>query len=666
MPFLKRAGFVALFCSLAGGIGAIPGTPASAQGLLDGLFSPATPEERAREVQRQRQIALDRERRRQMREDRQRYLRRFGLFGNGRRANDEPAAQAYSGPRIVVRSPRYYTYKPDAPVTVSLQDLITIETASAEPLGPDDLAPLKKTPFTDASVHLTRFRLKALPEVGKGIRAYYTGNPEFIWVTNNRANGRAYAAMEALERADEYGLWAENYRVEAPAYDYNRDDMDARQRELIEFELRLSSAVLAYILDATRGRVDPNRISGYHDLKRKSLDLKAELAYLAIASDIGTYLDRRSPRNAYFNALKTELAVLRQQQQADNEEAISIALGTFVRPGSDNPELPNIIAAIDLRGSADLKTVHAETFSTYDGGSDYSVGLVDLVKDFQAENGLYVDGIIGQKTIRAMNVESKQTKIDKVLMAMERARWLPNDLGKRHVIVNQPAFRVTYMRSAKEPVSMRVVVGTKANQTSFFMDQIEKVEFNPYWGVPYSIIVNEMMPKLNQDPYYLDRLGYEVTTLSGQHVSSASVNWYSVASKKSSINVRQPPGPKNALGELKILFPNKHAIYMHDTPHKNLFEKDARAFSHGCIRLHDPRRMAAAVLDQSEGYVASRIAQGGNDTDYISRPIPIYVSYFTAWPTPDGDVRYYDDMYERDVYLNRAIKSTTNARRLEG
>ncbi len=154
---------------------------------------------------------------------------------------------------------------------------------------------------------------------------------------------------------------------------------------------------------------------------------------------------------------------------------------------------------------------------------------------------------------------------------------------------------------------MRVVVGQKSNQTYFFSDTIETVEYNPYWGVPHSIIVNEMLPKLYEDPAYLDDIGYEVTTASGAPISSTAVDWHAVALKKLPINVRQRPGDDNALGELKILFPNSHAIYMHDTPSKRLFQRDSRAFSHGCVRLEDPRAMAAAVLGKPVDYIASRI-----------------------------------------------------------
>ena len=167
------------------------------------------------------------------------------------------------------------------------------------------------------------------------------------------------------------------------------------------------------------------------------------------------------------------------------------------------------------------------------------------------------------------------------------------------------------------------------------------------------------MPKLSRDPSYLDRLGYEVTTASGRHVSSYDVDWYAVATKRASINVRQPPGERNALGAVKILFPNKHAIYMHDTPQKHLFQQDRRAFSHGCVRLHRPREMAAAVLGKSIEHVNQRIAAGANEQEELRKKIPVYVAYFTAWRDPEtGDVRYSQDIYDRDKYLSKAIRRT--------
>jgi murein L,D-transpeptidase YcbB/YkuD len=211
---------------------------------------------------------------------------------------------------------------------------------------------------------------------------------------------------------------------------------------------------------------------------------------------------------------------------------------------------------------------------------------------------------------------------------------------------------------------MRVVVGKKSNQTSFFYDEIEQIDYNPYWGVPQSIIVNEMLPKLYRDPAYLDRAGYEVTDARGRRISSSAINWGQYGGKVP-FNVRQRPGSSNALGELKILFPNKHAIYMHDTPSKNLFERDTRAFSHGCVRLADPRGMAAAVLDKPVDYVAAKIG-AGHSSEKITRKIPVYVAYFTAWPDQDGKVDYHADVYDRDSRVQKALDAIAAVRQPAG
>ena len=625
MALKMRFGAVAMICALAGGFSAVPVEPVLAQGFFERVFNPPRYDNR-RARARQQRVNL-----------RQRQL---------------PTAP------IRVAGPKYYTYQPDVLKTVSFASLAEVVTASAEPLE----LRLGTTPFGEARGHLESFKMRTLAEIASAIKAHYSENPEFIWVTGWRVNDRARTALAALERADNFGLSGSDYQVDAPKYGFGTADETTRQKRAIEFEMELSAKVLTYVLDATRGRIDPNRISGYHDFARKKVDLAGALRIVAATDDVGEYLDARNPDNPPFKALVAELADLRAKNDVVRVE---IAAGTFLKPGAVNPELANVVAAIRLRGTEALKADHETTFEDYDGGADYTPELVAMVRDFQREKGLGADGIIGKKTISALATMGVQQKIEKVELAMERLRWLPRDLGARHVFINQPAFTATYMHAGKAPLSMRAIVGKKSNQTNFFMDRIETVEYNPYWGVPRSIIVNEMLPHLFNDPSYLDRLGYEVTTVSGQRVSSRSVDWYNVGVNKAPINVRQLPGRGNALGEVKILFPNKHAIYMHDTPTKKLFDQDARAFSHGCVRLQKPREMAAAVLGKSTDYIASRIAQGQNESDPVTANIAVYVAYFTAWPNAEGTVRYYDDMYDRDMYLSRAMERTNSARHVD-
>jgi len=571
--------------------------------------------------------------------------------------------------KVKVSAPRYLTYSPDVLKRVSLKELSEKRTAEIEPaaVGEDadreapatqadtgPAAPVILTAFDKARPALKDLSLTVLPEVGDALIAYYREHPDFLWLDDGKPAVKAAQLRRTLADARTFALNPDDYFVALPAV-AGLDDAE-REAVLMRFEMELSAAALTYVLDATRGRVDPNRISQYHDLPRHDVDLVAALQQLESAGVVADVLTAHQPQNDHFRKLTAELARLKAED--DETDQIVIAPGTFLKAGKSSPEMKNIVAAIAKNGSEELKTTHAETLEVYDGSELYAPDLVTLVKSFQKEVKLTPDGIVGKNTIKAMVGETNAARIAKVELAMERSRWIPEELGERQVFINQAAFTATYFAPDEVPLQMRVVVGKKSNQTNFFYDEIEVVEYNPYWGVPYSIIVNEMLPKLARDPSYLDRAGYEVSTPGGRKVSSASVNWYAVASKQQSINVRQYPGRSNALGEVKILFPNEHHIYMHDTPAKSLFKKDMRAFSHGCIRLHDPKAMAAAVLGKSKDYVTERIAQGQNEQEAVAGNIPVYVSYFTAWPDLDGSVVFYTDIYDRDRYLLKALEKT--------
>ncbi|WLD98429.1 murein L,D-transpeptidase [Agrobacterium leguminum] len=548
-----------------------------------------------------------------------------------------------------VSGPRYYDYKAD-----------TARAVNTANFG-EGLANLK---------------FSATPEIAKALEAYYGAGGKTLWVSEGELTARANAVIAFLETVGESGLDPADYSISPPAKDVTASISnasgaaatdtpvetasapvsDAYQRAQMQFELALSAKVLAYVQDTARGRVDPNRLSGYHDFKRKTVNLAPVLKLAGLSPDVAAYLRSREPSSAEYLALKAELARLRGE--GDAAHTVRVPADLVLKPGNSSADMANVVKAIEHRASPAFKAEHASIISGYQQTPDYTPDLVDLVKAFQSENGLKPDGVIGRATVRAMVGESNDAKIAKVQVAMEQVRWLPADLGQRYVFINQPAFMAYYHNDGVEQFGMKVVVGSKANQTYFFQDEIQTVEFNPYWGVPQSIIVNEMLPKLRRDPSYLDRLGYEVQ-VGGRAVSSTSVNWYG---STNAVSVRQPPSSDNALGDLKILFPNAHAIYMHDTPAKSFFNRDMRALSHGCIRLVDPRRMAAAVLGTSVDKVGEQIASGKNRAVQVPEKVPVYVAYFTAWPDKDGKVQFFDDVYDRDSYVQKAFAVTTKAR----
>jgi len=565
------------------------------------------------------------------------------------RREREPVEKA-ARPVARVSGPSYKTYQPDRLVNVDFASITDPVVTGSTDIG--GLPPLGIDAFAEGRTVFPDLEVRALPEAAKAIVELYSSDPRYRWVAGSSVNAAARSVLAVLEDADSVGLSSADYRVAVPADGYDISRNGDRQRELMRFEMALSAAVADYVLDASRGRVDPNRISGYHDFKRKSPDLVSALKAISNSDDPGEALYGYNPQGQHFAAFVTELKRLKQ---ADEGMAIELPSDLLIKPGQSSAETANVVRAIEMKASDELKAENALLLASYIDNQEYDPDIVALVKGFQKEAGLTADGVVGPNTVRALVGETNASKIEKVKLSMERSRWLPGVLESRRVFINQPAFVAVYYEDGKPVFSTRTVVGKKSNQTYFFDDEIETVEFNPYWGVPQSIIINEMLPKLRNDPSYLDRLGYQVT-YNGRAVSSSGVNWNSIG--RGSVGVRQPPGDDNALGELKILFPNSHAIYMHDTPSKSLFSRDMRAFSHGCVRLQDPRGMASRVLGISVDEVGREIAQGHNKAVPVPHKIPVHVSYFTAWAEPDGKVEYYADIYDRDAYLEKAIAAT--------
>ena len=605
-------------------------------------------------------------------------------------------------PRVIKKKPRvktatFYTYRPAALKKANFSSLVKLSSGLGY-YGPQTADfDQNKLMFAESLASVKAIDTRASKDIAKALMEHYAKHPEFMWVTDLRPNADATEMLGLLTSADTYGLNNSDYQVDLPEFSNSDEAYDQVLSKLIKFEMMLSLRAVRYALDANGGIVNPNKLSGYHDFPGKKLKAGKVLAKLhasvnrpatvAVSSQDVTgsiqtasvdasaipvvpsipddanivapakYLMSLHPDHPSFAMFVSTLSKLRKTV----DDAIVIAPDTFVRPGKSHIEIPNIVKAIKYRGSEELLKKYAVELYFYDGTDVYTPDLVALVKGFQKENKLKPDGIVGSRSVSKMSDTPVATKVNRVLLAMERLRWHPRKFGNRHVFINQPAYRATYLSGGQEELSMRVVVGKRSNQTNFFYDKIEKVVYNPYWGVPRSILVNEMLPKLRKNPSYLDQRGYEVTTVSGQKISSSSVDWYGVGANFG-YNVRQTPGPKNALGELKILFPNKHNIYMHDTPSKSLFKRSKRALSHGCVRLKHPRRMAAAVLGTKISAIKTRLRTGRNNTQKLKQHVPVYVAYFTAWPNAEGDVQFYSDMYGRDKHLLKAIKKAGDTR----
>ena len=581
--------------------------------------------------------------------------------------------RALTPPAVVekVTGPKYYTYRPAKLVRVDLSALAeqpadetparaepaAIEVQPLQPLESDQARALdpREARFEAIAGHFEALAVMAEPEIAARIVDHYGETRRTLWLNEEmRPNARSRSVLKVFAQAGDYGLDPTDYDVglaEPGA------DAATAQEAAARFEIAMTARAIRYGLDASTGRIDPNKLSGYHDFKRDKDAAGTVLAAITGGGLPAPALLDLHPANDAYQALGAELKRLSQEEG----EQIVIPEGTLIKPGQTHEQVANVVAAIAQRGSEAVAADAQALLVASEPPASFDEAVVAVVKAFQKENKLTADGIVGPATIARLTGISTAAKRDRVKLAMERLRWLPHELGSRHVFINQPAFRARYIEGGKTRLDMRAIVGKKSNQTYFFHDVIETVEYNPYWGVPRSIIVNTYLEKLRANPAYLDERGYEVTDRRGQRIPSSAINWNQVGADVP-FDVRQRPGKTNALGELKIMFPNAHAIYMHDTPARNLFSRDSRAFSHGCVRLQKPREMAAAVLGKSVAHVGRQIAQGENLVENVGGNIPVYVAYFTAWPDDAGTVGYHGDIYGRDAHLKKALTAVRSSR----
>ncbi|MEM7254304.1 MAG: L,D-transpeptidase family protein, partial [Pseudomonadota bacterium] len=295
----------------------------------------------------------------------------------------------------------------------------------------------------------------------------------------------------------------------------------------------------------------------------------------------------------------------------------------------------------------------------------FDAPLDAAVKRFQQRHGLKVDGVIGRASLGQLNVTAT-TRVQQILLNMERRRWMVDKFEPRYVFVNLADFFLKVVDTAgdreKTVFTTQVVVGKPYHQTPEFSHAIRYLVLNPYWNVPISIARNEIFPKIQEDPGYLARKNFVLLSDWGKNayeVDPYSVDWHSMTPREFGFRLRQGPGPGNALGRIKFMFPNRHNIYLHDTPSRSLFERTRRTFSHGCIRVKDPAAFAEVLLAWQSGWSRGRIDrsidEGRRRVVSLAEPIPVHLAYITAWANKDGTVHFRDDVYGRDKMLARAL-----------
>ncbi|HTJ56346.1 MAG TPA: L,D-transpeptidase family protein [Devosiaceae bacterium] len=404
-------------------------------------------------------------------------------------------------------------------------------------------------------------------------------------------------------------------------------------------ETAFAMAAIHYAHDAYMGRIAPEAVSNAIDPETKELDVTGLLGQLLNTDSPEKVLAALDPQGREFGALKAALAKLDAGTAAPTP--VVIPAGPLLRPGMQDPR----VALLRQRLNVAAPETDADT---------YDDALVTAVEAFQTGAGTAADGIVGPGTLAALNrVSNSKITRDDIIANMERWRWLPSDLGPFYVMVNIPEFRVAVMQNDAPAFSTRVVVGKPDTPTPVFSNAIKYIVVNPYWNIPASIVAKEIKPHMLANPDYLARDNMQL--VSGSHViDPASIEWASVTQSNWRYTVRQLPGPDNALGQIKFLFPNDHDVYLHDTPSKPLFATAVRAYSHGCVRVQYPMDFANAVLQDEPGLTVDQLkAMFGPSERWVSlkNHVPVHIAYFTLRADADGTLKSFADIYGHNQRL---------------
>ncbi len=478
-------------------------------------------------------------------------------------------------------------------------------------------------------------------------RLYQQRNHTPLWLTPQGPDSRAEMLLNVLIDARHEGLFPADYQVDTILGLWHRPGI----REQSRLDYLLTRGLTLYLLQSRRGRISScGEGRGSRQLAH-SFQAKEDFALLSQAVEekaLRSFLLSQQPNHPQYPLLRQALQRYRRLALAGDWP--TLAHGPLIRPGMYDQRLVQVHRRLRLDQAPLLSPLPHNR---------YTPALESAIKRFQQRFNLEADGIIGQATIKALNIPARQL-IRQILLNMERLRWLPQRLKGPRVVVNIAGFRLTALDGTRVALEMPVIVGTTVNKTPTFNDSLRYLVFNPYWNIPDSIAANEILPSQLKDPNYLEENNIRVFAdwdHQATPIPPEAIDWQQLGSKIRAYRFRQEPGPDNALGQLKFIFPNRHHIYLHDTPATKLFSLHRRSFSHGCIRVAAPRQLALFLLEQrGPGWDLDRIDQliqdGQRTVISLGTPIPIHITYSTVVVDPENDETFfYQDIYGLDQQL---------------
>ncbi len=510
---------------------------------------------------------------------------------------------------------------------------------------------------------LTDLRWRNFADYRSQLRDFYQPSDYALaWVTGNQPTAQALAMIQLLQNADKKGLRPDDY--DAPRWadriaHLTQSNPQGSVDDSVHFDLALTVSAMRYISDLHSGRINPRYFEFGLHVNRRSYKVADLLrAQVVTAKDVSSALDQvETSFPAYRRAEAALEHYLELQKQGDGQPVPIPVSKKSIKPGEAYDGVLQLAERLRRLGDLPQGTAVPADSKVYESA------LVEAVKQFQRRHGLPDDGALGQETFKQLN-KPISLRVAQLQLALERWRWVPQGVQPPMVLVNIPEFHLFAYDDVQKPtLTMKVVVGRadEDHKTPVFADRMEYIIFRPYWKVPDSIILKEIIPAVEKDANYIAKHEYEMVDKRGTVIISDTVDADTVRKLTTGeLDVRQKPGTVNALGPVKFVFPNSYDVYLHGTPERQLFGRSRRDFSHGCIRVEDPVALASWVLRDPK-WTNDRILNAMKDEKKdayqvnLKKPIPVLILYASAMVRENGEVDFYDDVYKQDADLQRAL-----------
>jgi len=460
--------------------------------------------------------------------------------------------------------------------------------------------------------------------------------------------------MHLIREAPSHGLKSEDYEGDKLFTLFTQLLQNPSDMKRARVEILLTESLIRYAAHRRYGKVEARKIDPDINFRRDTFEnrtVSQNIHNALSASSLEAFIDSVAPSGPYYHHMQDWLARYRAIQE--NGGWPMVPPGPTLREGDSGPRVDTIRAR--LRASGDLP-------ANASSGGAFDQQLKQAVVIFQERHLLDADGIVGKQSIEAMNVPVEH-RIDQIRLSLERLRWVTQETADTLVVVNIAQYRTSFFKDGKLAWTTRAMVGKSYRKTPVFRGDIAYMEFNPTWTIPPGILRNDTLPAIKRDPNYLAKKNIEVIDNKGRVIDPSTVDWNKY---KTSVpyTLRQTPGPHNALGTVKFIFPNKHFVFLHDTPNRELFDRPERAFSSGCIRVEDPLRLAELLLDDPARYNRSAL-QGVVDSRKTQRislkpKVPVVIVYLTAGLGQDGEIKFMHDVYNRDQRVLDALNGTVH------